>query len=126
MAIGVVTPISALGFHREKRVNSLAVTSPKRLASLPDVPTVAEALGVAEYDSQTWFALAGPANMPRQAIERLSQAIRQIMQDQDMLNRFANMGLVPAEDNVAGGTGSSHAIVQRAKWRADRRCQAQA
>ena len=105
LAIGVVTPISALGFHREKRVNSLAVTSPRRLASLPDVPTVAEALGVAEYDSQTWFALAGPANMPRQAIERLSQAIRQIMQDRDMLDRFANMGLVPAEDTSPESLG---------------------
>jgi len=94
----VVTPVSALGFHRDKRVNSLAVTSPKRLASLPEVPTVAEALGVAEYDSQTWFALAGPANMPRAAVDRLSQAIRQIMQDRDMLERFATMGLVPAED----------------------------
>jgi tripartite-type tricarboxylate transporter receptor subunit TctC len=86
-------------------VNSLAVTSPRRLASLPDVPTVAEALGVAEYDSQTWFALAGPANMPRQAIERLSQAIRQIMQDRDMLDRFANMGLVPAEDTSPESLG---------------------
>ncbi|MBM3408093.1 MAG: tripartite tricarboxylate transporter substrate binding protein [Betaproteobacteria bacterium] len=98
LAIGVVTPISALGFHREKRVNSLAVTSPKRLSSLPDVPTVAEALGIAEYDSQTWFALAGPANMPRAVVDRLSLAIRQIMQDRDMLERFTNMGLVPAED----------------------------
>lgn len=103
LAIGVVTPVSALGFHREKRVNSLAVTSPKRLSSLPDVPTVAEALGVAEYDSQTWFALAGPANMPRAVVDRLSQAIRQIMQDRDMLERLANMGLVPAEDTSPDG-----------------------
>ncbi len=103
LAIGVVTPVSALGFHREKRVNSLAVTSPKRLSSLPDVPTVAEALGIADYDSQTWFALAGPANMPRAVVDRLSQAIRQVMQDRDMLERLANMGLVPAEDTSPDG-----------------------
>ena len=36
--------------------------------------------------------------MPRAVIDRLSQAIRQFMQDRDMLERFANMGLVPADD----------------------------
>ena len=105
LAIGIVTPISALGFHREKRVNSLAVTSPKRLSSLPDVPTVAEALGIDEFDSQTWFALAGPANLPRAVIDRLSQAIRQIIDDRDVRERIANMGLVPAEDTSPEALG---------------------
>ena len=98
LPLGVVTPLAVIGFHKDKRVNALAVTSPKRLSSMPDVPTVAEALGIAQFDSQTWFALAGPANMPRPVVDRLQKAIAQIMSDRDLRDRLISMGLIPAED----------------------------
>ncbi len=98
LPLGVATPIAVIGFHKDKRINALAVTSPKRLSSMPDVPTVAEALGIAQFDSQTWFALAGPANMPRAIVDRLHKAITQIMADREMRERMLSMGLVPADD----------------------------
>jgi len=98
LALGVATPVAILSFHKEKRIKALAVTSPRRLASLPDVPTVAEALGIGSFDSQTWFALAGPAGVPRPIVDRLQQAIGQIMKEPDIRNRLQVMGVEPAED----------------------------
>lgn len=103
LALGVATPISVLSFHKEKRVTALAVTSPKRLASLPDVPTVAEALGIANFDSQTWFALAGPAGVPRAVVDRIRRAVAQIIAEADMRERLQAMGMEPAEDTTPDG-----------------------
>ncbi|MCX7151934.1 MAG: tripartite tricarboxylate transporter substrate binding protein [Proteobacteria bacterium] len=106
LALGVATPVSVLAFHKDRKVNALAVTSPKRLGSMPDVPTVAEALGVAQFDSQTWFALAGPAGMPRPVVDRLSRAITQILAEPAIRERLLTMGLIPAEDSTPEGLGN--------------------
>lgn len=106
LALGVATPVSVLAFHKDRKVNALAVTSPKRLGSMPDVPTVAEALGVAQFDSQTWFALAGPAGMPRAVVDRLSRAIAQILAEPAVRERLLVMGMIPAEDSTPDGLGN--------------------
>lgn len=98
LALGVATPVSILSFHKEGRVRALAVTSPKRLQSLPDVPTVAEALGIQSFESQTWFALAGPAGLPRPIVDRIQRAVGQIMAEPDIRARLQVMGVEPAED----------------------------
>jgi len=106
LPLGVATPIAVMGFYKDKRVNALAVTSPKRLPSMPDIPTVAEALGIAQFDSQTWFALAGPANMPRPIVDRLHKAIGQILAEREIRERILAMGLLPAEDTSPEGMAS--------------------
>lgn len=103
LAIGITTPVAVLGFHKDRRVTALAITSPKRLGSMLDVPTVAEALGIAQFDSQTWFGLAGPAGMPRQIVDRLHRAIAQIIAEPDLRDRLQQMGLAPAEDTTPEG-----------------------
>ncbi len=103
LALGVVTPVTVLAFHKERRVNVLAVTSPKRLPSMPDVPTVGEALGVPQFDVQSWFALAGPAGVPRPVVDRLQRAIAQILAEPDIRERILNMGLIPTEDSSPEG-----------------------
>ena len=103
LALGVVTPVAVLAFQKERKVNVLAVTSPKRLPSMPDVPTVSEALGVPQFDVQSWFALAGPAGMPRPIVERLHRAVAQILLEPDIRDRILNMGLIPAEDSSPEG-----------------------
>lgn len=98
LALGVATPVAVMAFHKERKVTALAVTSPKRLGSMTEVPTVAEALGIAQFDSQTWFALAGPAGIPRPVVDRLSRAVAQILAEPDIRDRLQLMGLIPAED----------------------------
>ncbi len=99
LPLGVATPVAILSFHKDRRLNALAVTSPRRLGTLPDVPTVSEALGVADFDSRTWFALAGPANLPKPVVDRLQRAVKQVMAQAATRERLLAMGLEPADDH---------------------------
>ena len=89
-----------IGYLKGGKLRPLAITSSSRHVLIPDVPTVAEALGIAQFDSQTWFALAGPAGMPRAVVERLQRAVAQIIGEPDMRDRLQLMGLAPAEDTT--------------------------
>ena len=100
LGLGITTPVAVQAFHKERKVTALAITSPKRLPSMPDVPTVAEALGIAQFDSQTWFALAGPAGMSRAVVDRLQRAVARVVADPDMRERMLVMGMAPAEDTT--------------------------
>jgi tripartite-type tricarboxylate transporter receptor subunit TctC len=113
LAIGVVTPISALGFHREKRVNSLAVTSPRRLASLPDVPTVAES-GFPGFSAQGWFGLFGPANLPPKILETLNKAVTDALREPEVIARFEKLGVQP--DPQTPAAFAKFLEVESAKW----------
>jgi tripartite-type tricarboxylate transporter receptor subunit TctC len=62
------------------KVRALAVTSLKRSAVFPDVPTLDEA-GLKGYEVTAWFGLAAPAATPREAVLRLNQALNQTTQD---------------------------------------------
>lgn len=103
LPLGLVTPVTIMGFYKDKKLDALAVTSPKRVSSLPDVPSVSEALGLTGFDSQTWFALAGPAGMPRPVVERLSKAIGQALSTPSIRDRLIAMGLEPATDTSPEG-----------------------
>jgi tripartite-type tricarboxylate transporter receptor subunit TctC len=59
-----------------KGLRALAVTTKERSAQLPDVPTVAEAGGLPDYELFAWFVLAAPAGTPAPAIARLNEAVR--------------------------------------------------
>ncbi len=60
------------------KLRALAVSSSKRIAQLPDVPTLQEA-GVAGYDASVWLALLAPAGTPKEVIQRLNSEIAKIM-----------------------------------------------
>jgi tripartite-type tricarboxylate transporter receptor subunit TctC len=73
-------------------LRALAVTSPKRAASLPDVPTFAEA-GIKGSDVETWFGLTAPAATPRDIIQRLNADVRKALAAPDLQQRFAELSL---------------------------------
>ncbi len=95
---GVITPPSILGFYKDRRLNVLAVTGPRRLALMPNVPSVAEAAGLPEYSIQTWFALSGPSGMPRAIVDRLQREIQKIIAMPDIRERLGFQGMEPASD----------------------------
>ena len=80
------------------RLRAIATTGAKRLAVLPDLPTIAEA-GVAGYESSTWTAMAAPARTPQPVIERLNREVNAVLQMPDIQERSAAMGSV-----ITGGT----------------------
>ena len=80
------------------KLRALATTGDKRMAILPDLPTIAEA-GVPGYENSTWTAIGAPARTPRTAVQRLNQEINAVLQMRDIQERFAAGG-----STVSGGT----------------------
>jgi len=85
--------LEALPFIRDGRLRALAVTSPGRLAVLPDVPTVAEA-GLPGYAVEFWQGLFVPAATPAGVIARLNQAARAAAADAALVQDMASRGIV--------------------------------
>jgi tripartite-type tricarboxylate transporter receptor subunit TctC len=95
------------------KLRALAVTSEKRSATLPDLPTIAEA-GVPGYAVTSWNGILAPANTPEFAIKRLNTALNKILANPDMRARMLKMGYEP----VGGSPGifSQHIEAETIKW----------
>jgi tripartite-type tricarboxylate transporter receptor subunit TctC len=72
----------------------LAVSSPARSASLPNVPTVADS--VPGYEASSFLGLAGPAGLPAAVVERLNREVRSALALSDLGQRFAEWGGAPS------------------------------
>lgn len=77
-------PASALGMLQEKKFKVLAVTGPKRIPTLPDIPTVME-LGVPDFNIVAWVAAFAPAGTPQPIAERLNTALNTLLREPDMI-----------------------------------------
>ncbi len=96
------------------KIRGLAVTSAKRSAAVPDLPTVNEALGLKDYELIAYFAVFAPAGTPPEVVARLNHAINLAAQSTDIQERFAANGF-------ATEPGTPEALAQRsaretAKW----------
>jgi tripartite-type tricarboxylate transporter receptor subunit TctC len=77
------------------KLKALAVTSAKRAASLPDVPTLAES-GVAGYETLAWFGVLAPARTPPEIIATLHREIQKALARQDVRDTLARLGSEPS------------------------------
>jgi tripartite-type tricarboxylate transporter receptor subunit TctC len=75
-------------------IRALAVTTPARLAVLPDVPTTAE-VGMPDLQVSIWHGLYAPRGTPAAIIDRASAALRVALRDEKVVGRFAELGLAP-------------------------------
>ena len=82
---------TALPLVNDKRLKPLAVTSLERAASLPNVPTIAES-GVPGYEAINLLGLVGPAGMPAPVIERLNAAMKKVLGDPKVIEKFVGLG----------------------------------
>jgi tripartite-type tricarboxylate transporter receptor subunit TctC len=85
--VGTMTWTSALSQIRAGKVIPVAVTSSARLAEFPDLPTFNE-LGYPEFTAVSWFALSGPAGLPRDITLRLNAAVAAMLQLPDVRKRL--------------------------------------
>src|SRR5262249_59828983 len=69
---------------RAGRVRALGVGNAQRLPSLPEFPTIAEA-GLPGYESYAWGGMIGPANMPRDIVNRLNREIVETLKQKDVI-----------------------------------------
>jgi len=73
------------------KVRALAVTAPKRLAVLPNVPTFAEA-GLPEFEYDSWFGILAPAGVPKAVVAKASKDIGEVLALPDVKARFESQG----------------------------------
>ena len=76
------------------RIHALAVTSPKRHPAVPQLPTMAEA-GLPGFESQQWFALFGPAALPKDIVARLNAEVARWLESPEVRARLSNEGAEP-------------------------------
>ena len=89
-----INPIpQALALIRDGKLTVLAVTTKQRLATLPDIPTAAEA--VPGYEALGWYGLGGPKGMPADIVATLNAATNKILADPKFKARLAAMGIEP-------------------------------
>ena len=74
------------------KLRAIAVTSPKRVDSLPDIPTVAEQ-GFPDYEAMNWYAFVAPPKTPAGVVEKLNRAVVAALKDPATIARLKNMGI---------------------------------
>ena len=82
-------------FIKSGRLRPLAVTTARRSAQLPDLPTVAEG-GIAGFDVDIWYGFLAPAKTPPAIVKQLSDDLAKVMADPDTQAKIRNAGLEPA------------------------------
>jgi len=94
---------SVIGHLRDGRLRPLAVTTAERTPAMPEVPTTAEQ-GLPRVEATAWFGVQGPARMPRAAIQRISDAMNEIIKEPEMQRRLADLGGMAPNLRPDGGT----------------------
>jgi tripartite-type tricarboxylate transporter receptor subunit TctC len=106
--------VPSIGPHvKAGRVRGLGVSAPKRAASFPDVPTIAEA-GVPGYETNSWGGIIGPARLPREVVQRLNAEIKAALAVPAVTERYRQL-----DSEIDGGTPEEFlALVRREtpKW----------
>jgi tripartite-type tricarboxylate transporter receptor subunit TctC len=110
--VNMMLGAAGLAEARAGRVRALAVTSAKRTASAPDLPTLAES-GVPGYESTIWFGLLAPAGTPQPIVNRLSQEIGKVLNRKALHDRFNTVDLTPTTPEEF----AAHIRREIPKWR---------
>jgi tripartite-type tricarboxylate transporter receptor subunit TctC len=85
------TMLSAMPFVRDGKLRALAITDATRSPAAPDVPTMAQA-GLPGYEATAWNALLVPAGTPAAVQSKLSEALKAVLNQDDVRARFASQG----------------------------------
>jgi tripartite-type tricarboxylate transporter receptor subunit TctC len=91
--------VSSIGFIKSGKLRALAVTTATRLATLPDIPTVAET--VPGYDVAGWLGIGAPRDTPAEIVDKLNQGIGAAVADAAIRARLIDLGFVPAAMSLA-------------------------
>lgn len=106
--------VSGLPHVKDGKLKALAVTSAKRSALVPELPTVAES-GLPGFTSDTWFGVYGPKGLPASITNRVAEELQRTMRQRDVADRLARLGAEPVFD---AGPAAFAAMVKAdsARW----------
>ncbi|HWJ01507.1 MAG TPA: tripartite tricarboxylate transporter substrate binding protein [Burkholderiales bacterium] len=107
------TTASAIPHLKSGRIKGIAVTTAKRSALLPDVPTISES-GLAGFDANNWYGLVVPAKTPRAIIDQLNAEVTKVLAMPDVKTTLFNQGLDPAPGTPE--QFGAYIKSERAKW----------
>jgi tripartite-type tricarboxylate transporter receptor subunit TctC len=96
---------AAMSHVRSGKLKPLAVTTLKRSPAAPDVPTLAEAAGIPDYEVDSWYAMFAPAGTPPAIVERLQKAVVTAVQTPEIKQKLLEQG--------ADAVGSTSAELDR-------------
>ncbi len=96
---------SSVGFIKGGKVRALGVTSQEREPSMPDLPTVGEA--VPGYEATAWFGIGMPKNTPRDIIETVNAEVNRMPAEPKMRDRLAELGGKPIPGTPASASGAT-------------------
>ena len=99
--VGIETTTGVIGQVRGGALRAIAASSPKRLAILPDIPTVAESglPGLAMFEADSWNGIVAPAGTPREIVMRLNREIANAIGTSDLKQRFQALGIEPGSSS---------------------------
>lgn len=91
----VIVPNAGIGpYVQDARLRIVGVTSTKRSALLPNVPTIAEA-GLPSYAFESWFGLLAPAGTPKATVDQINAAVAKVLASDVIKQRLATQGVLP-------------------------------
>jgi tripartite-type tricarboxylate transporter receptor subunit TctC len=85
------TSASVIPYLKQGRLRALAVTTPKRSPSVPELPTVSEA-GLAGFEATTWHGVVVPSATPAALVQKLNQDINGVLKEKDLSERLGGLG----------------------------------
>lgn len=86
---------SVMPYIKSEKLRALGVASAKRVAVLPDVPTITEAAHLPGFEAVSWYALVGPAGMPVEIVRKIQADVSKVLQLQDLRERLISLGVDP-------------------------------
>jgi tripartite-type tricarboxylate transporter receptor subunit TctC len=89
----LLNPVEVLPHVKAQKLRALAVASDKRLAILPDAPTMSEA-GLAGFEASVWWGFVAPAKTPRDAIVKLNAELNKALADPGVREKLGELGVV--------------------------------
>ncbi|MBF6630931.1 MAG: tripartite tricarboxylate transporter substrate binding protein [Comamonas sp.] len=95
------------------KVKALAVTSPERTASLPDIPTVSES-GVPGYASVPWYTISAPKGTPNEIVNKLNAEINEALKSDDLRVRWNGLGILPIGGSIQDANARNE--IETKKW----------
>ena len=104
-------------YIKSGKIKAYAVTTPKRLAVLPDLPTTREA-GLPAFEVAVWHGLYAPKGVPSEVVTKVNNALKVALKDPLVVDRFAGLGTEPvAENRTSPEVHKQHLAAEITKWK---------
>ncbi len=101
---------------KENRIKGFAVTTKSKVSSLPELPPL-DAGAVKGFEVSAWHAMWAPKGLPKDASDKLVAALQAALKDPKVIERFASLGTVPVEAQLATPAAlKSHLTAEVPRW----------